>query len=86
MQIHDLVLRRVDGSELRQRYIAAFDDAPRIGSMIEVSLPGLLRIPAMVTGVETLTPPTHGGRTSWRTELRVYAKEIMCVPVAANEA
>ncbi len=85
VQIHHLVLKRVDGSELWQEDVAALGDAPRIGSMIELSLTGSVRVPARVTGVETLTVLTRGGGTSRPSELTVHAQEVMCAPVAAND-
>ena len=86
MQIQHLVLKRVDGSELWQEDVAALGDAPRIGSMIELSLTGSVHVPARVTGVETLTVLTRGGGTSRSSELTVHAQEVMCAPVAANDS
>jgi hypothetical protein len=80
MQIHYLVLKRVDGSVLRQRYVAASGVDPRFNTMIEVSLTGPIPILARVLRVAML-----GRATAHGPELIIYAQEVMCVPVAAND-
>ncbi len=85
MQIHHLVLTRLDRSEVRQVYVGAQSLPPRIGSMVEVALTGAVRIAARVTRVETWTTLARDGRPVRPGELTVHAREMLCVPAAANE-
>jgi hypothetical protein len=79
MEIHHLVLKRLDGSVLRQDFLADGGPAPRVGSMVAVAVRGAIRVPARVSVVETFSAAT---RLNERT---VHAKELLCVPVAAND-
>jgi len=86
MQVHRVVLKRADGSELRRNYVGAFGELPRVGSIVLVGIAGLALGIARITAVETSTvlAPLRDG--NYRpTELTVHAQELMCVPTAAND-
>ena len=85
-QIHHVVLRRMDGTEMRRKFVAVSVDAPRIGSSIELAISddGSVRVSARVTAVHTVTFAARDGRPG-TAHVTVHAEEVMCVPLAAND-
>ena len=86
MQIHHIVLKRVDGSELRRNFVAVAVDAPQVGAVIQsaISDDRSLRLQAKVTAVKTVTFNSRDGRRG-TVEVTVHAQELMFVPVADND-
>jgi hypothetical protein len=86
VQIHHLVLRRIDGSEVRRNFVAISVDAPRVGSSIQLAISDnrSVRVSAKVTAVHTLTFASRAGRPG-TVEVTVHAQELICVPVADND-
>ena len=86
MQIHHVVLRRVDGVEVRRNFIAISVDAPRVGSMIQLAISddASVRVQAKVTAVKTVTFASRDGRQG-TVEVTVHAQGLMCVPMADND-
>jgi hypothetical protein len=86
VQIHRVVLKRIDGSEVRRNFVVVSADAPRIGAMIQLAISGgrHLRIPAKVTAVQTITFGSRDGRPG-TVEVTVHAQEVMYVPMADND-
>jgi len=86
VQIHNVVLRRIDGSEVRRNFVAISIDAPRVGSSIQLAISDnrSVRVSAKVTAVHTLTFASRDGRPG-TVEVTVHAQELICVPVADND-
>ena len=86
MQIHHIVLKRVDGSELRRNFVAVAVDAPQVGAVIQLAVSDLrpVRVQAKVTAVKTVTFNSRDGRRG-AIEVTVHAQELMFVPVADND-
>jgi hypothetical protein len=86
LEIHHVVLKRMDGSELRRNFLAGLGDAPRFGSMIQLAISddAFLRVQAKITAVQTISLVSRGGNHR-PAELTVQAQEVMCVPVADND-
>jgi hypothetical protein len=87
VQIHHVVLRRIDGSEVRRNFVAISIDAPRVGSSIQLTISDdcFVRVQAKVTAVQTITFASRDGRRG-TAEVTVHAQELMrSVPVAAND-
>jgi hypothetical protein len=85
VQIHHLVLKRLDGSEYRRDHVALLGDIPRVGATIAVAVAPTVQVAARVTRVETMTVLARDGTPTRPHELTVHAQETMSVPVAANE-
>jgi hypothetical protein len=88
IEIHHVVLKRLDGSELRRNFVAASIEAPRVGWAIQLAIGdlGAARVRARVTAVEILSAVPAGDGSYRPTELTVYAQELLHVPVADNDA
>ena len=86
MQIHHIVLKRVDGSELRRNFVAVAVDAPPVGAVIQLAISDgrSVRVQAKVTAVKTVTFNSRDGRRG-TVEVTVHAQELMFVPVADND-
>jgi len=86
VQIHHIVLKRVDGSELRRNFVAVAVDAPSVGAVIQLAISDgrSVRVPAKVTAVKTVTFNSRDGRRG-TVEVTVHAQELMFVPVADND-
>ena len=86
MQIHHIVLKRVDGSELRRNFVAVAVDAPSVGAVIQLAISDgrSVRVQAKVTAVKTVTFNSRDGRRG-TVEVTVHAQELMFVPVADND-
>jgi hypothetical protein len=86
MQIDHLVLRRLDGTEVRANDIATTADTLRAGSVIMLTLPGSgQQLHVRVTRAETSTvirPGDGNPKGRWT----VFGDEVRLQPVAANEA
>ena len=87
MDIHHIVLKRIDGSELRRKFVAVSITVPRVGSAIQLAIGGLgaPRVTARITAVEILSAVPAGGGSTRATELTVYAQELLHVPIADND-
>ena len=86
MQIHHIVLKRVDGSELRRNFVAVAVDAPQVDAVIQLAISDgrSVRVQAKVTAVKTVTFNSRDGRRG-TVEVTVHAQELMFVPVADND-
>jgi len=86
VQIHHIVLKRVDGSELRRNFVAVAVDAPPVGAVIQLAISDgcSVRVQAKVTAVKTVTFNSRDGRRG-TVEVTVHAQELMFVPVADND-
>ena len=86
IEIHRVVLRRIDGSEVRRNFVTVSVDAPRVGStiLLAISDDRAVRVSAKVTAVQTLTFASRDGRPG-TAEVTVHVQELMCVPVADND-
>jgi|HubBroStandDraft_4_1064222.scaffolds.fasta_scaffold226096_1 hypothetical protein len=85
MEIHHLVLKRQDGSVLRQDFCGAPGPAPQISCMVEVAVRRSVRVPARVSVVETSSAATRGNAASRLKAQTVPAHKLLCVPVAQND-
>lgn len=87
IEIHHVVLKRLDGSELRRDFAGASIETPRVGSAIQLRISelGAARVRARVTAVEILSVVPGGGGHHRPTELTVHAQELMYVPVPEND-
>lgn len=88
MQIHHIVLKRIDGSEVRQKFVAAVSTAtPRVGSTFQLSISNdrHVRVSAKVVAVQKVTFASRDGRTG-TVDVTVHAQELTCVPVADNDS
>ena len=86
MQIHHIVLKRVDGSELRRNFVAVAVDAPQVGTVIQFAISDgrSVHVAAKVTAVKNVTFNSRDGRRG-TVEVTVHAQELMFVPVADND-
>ena len=86
MQIHDVVLKRLDGSEIRRKFVAVSIAAPRVGSTIQLAISddAILRVHAKVTSVQKVTFASRDGRLG-TVAVTVHAQELAYVPVADND-
>lgn len=86
VQIHHVVLRRIDGSEVRRNFVAIAIDAPRVGSTVQLAISDDrdVLVSAKVTAVQTITFASRDGRPG-TADVTVHALEIICVPVADND-
>jgi hypothetical protein len=87
VDIHHVVLKRIDGSELRRSFVAASIEVPRVGSAMQLVMGdlGAARVRARVTAVEILSAVPSRGGSHRPTELTVYAQELLYVAVADND-
>jgi hypothetical protein len=86
IEIHHVVLKRLDGSELRRNFVAVSVDAPRIGStiLLATSDDRSVRVQAKITAVKTVTFASIDGRPG-TVDVTVHAQEMICIPVADND-
>lgn len=86
IEIHHVVLKRIDGSELRLNFVAVATGAPRVGSTIQLAISDdrSVRVSAKVTAVHTVTFASRDGRRG-TSEVTVHARELIFVPVADND-
>jgi hypothetical protein len=86
IEIHRVVLRRIDGSEVRRNFVAVSVHAPRVGStiLLATSDDRSVRVQAKITAVKTVTFASRDGRPG-TVDVTVHAQELMCVPVADND-
>jgi hypothetical protein len=85
--IHHIVLKRLNGSELRQNFIATSGDPPRLGSVILLAISNdapSLPVQAKVTAVEKLSFVPRDGR-ELSADVTVRVQELIYVPVADND-